>query len=85
MGINITNASRQIRADFQRGKQRIRRPLARPQFFCEALEGRLLFAYINWTNRGPDDGFDDTYGADAFAARQIVDVAIADWAFVIKG
>jgi Ca2+-binding RTX toxin-like protein len=51
------------------------------------LEGRLLLAFINWFNRGPGpdgDNFDAVYGERAADARQIVDVAIADWSYAIQ-
>jgi len=38
---------------------------------------------IHWTNRGDDD-FDKFYGAHASTARNLVDLAIAHWAFVIQ-
>ena len=55
----------------------------------EPLEQRQLLAYINWINRGgpiagDTDRFDAAYGDKAAEARQIVDVAIADWSYVIQ-
>ncbi|MCA9903857.1 MAG: cadherin repeat domain-containing protein [Anaerolineae bacterium] len=39
---------------------------------------------IVWINRGQSDGFDAAYGSRAWAARQLVDISIADWEFVIQ-
>lgn len=48
----------------------------------EPLESRTLCA-ISWSNRGPKDGFDHIYGADAATARTLVDAALADWSAAI--
>src|SRR5688572_10360310 len=55
----------------------------------EQLEQRQLLAFINWINRGgpiagDTDRFEAAYGDKAADARQIVDVAIADWSYVIQ-
>src|SRR5262245_32591184 len=49
----------------------------------QQLESRRLMADIAWVNRGVDDGF-EVFGAKAETARQLVDVAISNWAFVIQ-
>ena len=54
-----------------------------PNLLLEPLETRRLMADISWVNRGVDDGF-EVYGAKAEAARQLVDIAISNWAFVIQ-
>lgn len=57
--------------------------VVRSAVFAEPLEARRLLAVdIVWLNRGLD-GFDTFYGANAAAARNVVDRAIADWEQVI--
>ena len=38
---------------------------------------------IVWTNRGPGDGFDTIFGANADAARAGVDAALDGWEQVV--
>jgi hypothetical protein len=50
----------------------------------EQLEDRALLSTINWVNRGmASDNFDSTFGANAAAARAVVDAALDDWEQVI--
>lgn len=55
----------------------------------EALERRVLFSDIRWTNEGgglagDSDDFEEVYGANATVARAIVNRAISDWERVIE-
>lgn len=54
----------------------------------EILESRCLLSTIQWINRGgldsDTDGFNAAYGANAAAARAIVEEAINDWAAIIQ-
>ncbi len=46
----------------------------------ELLEDRTLLSTITWTNRGtPGDEFDSTFGANAPAARAVVDAVLTSW------
>jgi Ca2+-binding RTX toxin-like protein len=70
-----------------RGQRGRRGRRGRSSRFFEPLEERRLLAFIHWVNRGPGpggDNFDAVYGDKAFAARQLVDVAIADWSYAIQ-
>src|SRR4051812_29633205 len=51
---------------------------------CEALECRRLLSTINWINRDITSGaldnlFNQAYGSNVAAAKQVVDRAINDW------
>lgn len=73
------NAPRERRRSFSRGPRVTRRKL-----FVEPLEDRLLLSTINWVNRGmASDNFASTFGANAPAARAVVDAALGAWQRVI--
>jgi len=59
----------------------------RQSFLLEPLESRLLLsadATIVWVNRGDaSDNFNDVFGANAAAARAVIDAAIDSWNSVI--
>ena len=55
--------------------------VSKRRVFMEPLEDRRLLAVV-WANRGDDD-FGTHFGANATAAREIVDHAIDDWNAII--
>src|SRR6185295_13614573 len=59
---------------------------SRPQRRFETLESRRMLAIV-WVNEGNEnndsDDFNQYYGANAAAARQIVHAAINDWNAVV--
>jgi hypothetical protein len=66
--------------------RRVRRRLkkTRPALWMEQLEDRIVPVTINWVGEGTAaDGFDAAFGAQAGAARKVVDAAIHDWKNVI--
>src|SRR3954465_11091763 len=51
----------------------------------ETLESRRLLSTITWTNRGlASDNFTSTFGANAPAARAVVDAAVSWWQRIIN-
>ena len=54
---------------------------------CDALEPRVLFSTINWTNKGTSasdtDGFNAVFASFGDRAREIVQRAVDDWERVI--
>src|SRR5262245_52789171 len=77
---------KRITPTFQR-QHRAERPRRRPSLGLELLEDRLVPSTITWVNRGSpgndSDSFQAIYGANAAAARAIVDTAISAWEQVI--
>src|SRR5262245_18525229 len=63
----------------RRSTRRVTKSLQRA--ISEPLQDRRLLSIV-WTNRGSDD-FSAAVGANAQAARNVVDQAIADWNSII--